>query len=308
MNRCPITYEPCGNKLYSDNGLHLLSRDIKNLKPFPYSAEEQINEAVARASKISIQGVQPKLSARLNIKDEIFEIVDRKGKYILKPQNLFYKKLPQNEDLTMKLANIAGLEVPFHGMIYSKDKSLTYFIKRFDRTPRGKKFAMEDFSQLAGLGRENKYKFSMEKIAEIVDKYCTFPAIEKIKLFKLVLFNFLTGNEDAHLKNFSLLSKNNIIELSPCYDLLNTTIAGSVNEEIALPLKGKKTNITPKDLIEYYGKTRLSLNNNIIDETLNIFAANIVKWNKLIDTSFLSDEMKTEYTKLIYSRKGKLNI
>ena len=87
MNRCPITYELCGNKLYSEKGLRLLSRDLKNLKLFPYSAEEQVSEAVARASKMSIQGVQPKLSARLSIKDEIFEVVDRKGTFILKPQN-----------------------------------------------------------------------------------------------------------------------------------------------------------------------------------------------------------------------------
>ena len=139
----------------------------------------------------------------------------------------------------MKLAQLSGFEVPLHGMIYSKDKSLTYFIRRFDRTPRGYKYAVEDFAQIAGLVRDNKYNYSMEKIVELVNRYCTFPQIEKVKLFNLVLFNFLTGNEDAHLKNFSLITKDNIISLAPSYDLLNTTIIGTGKDEIALPLRGK---------------------------------------------------------------------
>ena len=302
MNRCPITYEPCGDKLYSEKGLKFLSKDLTNLKPFPYSIEEQINEAIARASKISIQGVQPKLSARLSVKNEGFEIVDRKGTYILKPQNLFYKELPQNEDLTMKIALLTGLEVPLHGMIYSKDNSLTYFIRRFDRTPRGQKFAVEDFAQLAGLSRETKYDYSMEKIVNIINKFCTFPEIEKIKFFKLVLFNFITCNEDAHLKNFSLIIRDNVVLLSPCYDLLNTTIAGSNTDEIALPLAGKKKNLTSKNLINYYGKERLGLNEKIIDEVINNFHSVKNEWEDYISISFLSDNMKSEYLKLMNQR------
>jgi serine/threonine-protein kinase HipA len=302
MNRCPITYEPCGDRLYSVRGLRLLSKNLNDLKPFPYTIEEQINEAIARVSKISIQGVQPKLSARLSVSNEGFEITDRKGTYILKPQNLYYKELPQNEDLTMRLAGFAGLDVPLHGMIYSKDASLTYFIRRFDRTPRGHKFAVEDFAQLAGLSRETKYNYSMEKIVNLINNFCTFPEIEKIKLFKIVLFNFITGNEDAHLKNFSLITRDNVISLSPCYDLLNTTIAGTNTDEIALPLAGKKKNLTSKNLIDYFGKERLGLNEKIIEEVRGNFYSVINKWEKYISISFLSYEMKSKYTKLMNQR------
>jgi serine/threonine-protein kinase HipA len=228
--------------------------------------------------------------------------------FILKPQNLYYKELPQNEDLTMKLASLMGLRVPLHGMIYSKDGSLTYFIKRFDRTPRGQKYSIEDFAQLAGLGRENKYKYSMEKTINIIDNFCTFPAIEKIKFFHLALFNFLTGNEDAHLKNFSLITWNGKTELTPCYDLLNTTIAGSVTEEIALPLNDKKNNITSKDLIDYFGIKRLGLNEKIMRDTLKKFTTAVNRWSKLIDISFLSEELKSEYKNLVNKRKKILNI
>jgi serine/threonine-protein kinase HipA len=308
MNRCPITYEPCGERFYSIKGLHLLSRNLDNLKPFPYSIEEQISEAISRATKMSIQGVQPKLSVRLNIKDETFEIVDRVGMFILKPQNLYYKELPQNEDLTMKLAGLAGFTVPLHGLIYSKDGSLTYFIKRFDRTPRGQKYAVEDFAQLAGLGRENKYKYSMEKTIAIIDRFCTFPVIEKIKLFQLVLFNFLTGNEDAHLKNFSLITRDYKTGLTPCYDLLNTTISVPASEEIALPLNGKKNNLTSKDLIDYFGTGRLGLNEKIIQGTFEKFSNIANEWFELINISFLSEDMKSEYGNLLSKRKKILNI
>ena len=102
---------------------------------------------------MSIQGVQPKLSAKLNVKDKVFDIVDRGGEYILKPQNNFYPELPENESLTMKLAELIGIEVPLSGMIYSSDGKFTYFIRRFDRYGRNKKLSVEDFAQLAGKSR-----------------------------------------------------------------------------------------------------------------------------------------------------------
>src|SRR5574338_710041 len=162
MNICPITYQPCGDKKYSDKGLIFLSRNLTQLKDLPFTQEEQLREAAIRADKMSIQGVQPKLSAKLKVKDEVFDIVDRGGEYILKPQNNFYPELPENESLTMKLAELAGIEVPLCGMIYSSDGKFTYFIKRFDRYGRNKKLSVEDLAQLAGKSRETKYDYSME--------------------------------------------------------------------------------------------------------------------------------------------------
>lgn len=120
------------------------------------------------------------------------------------------------------------------GLIYSKEHSLTYFIKRFDRKGQKDKVAIEDFAQLAGLSRDTKYNYSMEKLVKLLDDYCTFPAIEKAKLFKLVLFNYLIGNEDMHLKNYSIIIHNGKVELSPAYDLLNTSIVlkGDIEEII----------------------------------------------------------------------------
>ncbi|MCK5368678.1 MAG: HipA domain-containing protein, partial [Cyclobacteriaceae bacterium] len=208
MNKCPITYLPCGDSRYSEKGLRLLASGLSRLKRLQYTAEEQRKEAFNRSSKMSVQGVQPKLSAVLNIKEERFDIVDKSGRFLLKPQHYLYPQMPENEDLTMRLAASIGLDVPVHGMIWAKDNTLTYFIKRFDRKGQKDKIPVEDFAQLAGLSRDTKYNYSMESLVKLVNAHCTFPAVEKVKLFKLVVFSFITGNEDMHLKNFSIINQN----------------------------------------------------------------------------------------------------
>jgi len=268
-----------------------------------------LKEAASRAVKMSVQGVQPKLSARLKVKEKMFEVVDRYGDYILKPQSNFYPEVPENEDLSMRMAHIAGIEIPLHGLVYSIDGRFTYFIKRFDRYGKKKKRSLEDFAQLAGKSRETKYDFSMEKIVAILDEYCTFPVIERIKLFRLTIFNFLIGNEDMHLKNYSLITRNNKVELSPGYDLLNTTIAlPNPQEEIALPLAGKKRNLNSNVLISYWGKERLGLNDKVINQVVSTFTKMWDEWERLINISFLSQKMKGNYLELLNSRRERLKL
>jgi serine/threonine-protein kinase HipA len=280
---------------------------LKDLLDFPYNKGDQLKEAMARATKMSIQGVQPKLSARLNVSAGIFEIADQGGTFIIKPQNDLYEELPENEDLTMRLAALAGIEIPLHGMIYSKDGSRSYFIKRFDRLPKKKRVAVEDFAQLTGQTRETKYSSSMEKVAGVLDQFCTFPLIEKQKLFRLTIFNFLCGNEDMHLKNFSLIRRNGKVEISPSYDLLNTTIAmPNPQEEFALTLAGRKSKITKENLIDYFGSERLGLTSIIIKKTLQEIENQKLKWYKQIQISFLSEEMKKKYVELMSLRWARI--
>ena len=303
MKICPITYKQISEGTYSHAGLQLLSRNLISLNNLNYTKEEQLQEAAARATKLSIQGVQPKLSAKIIVKNSSFQLVDKGGTYILKPQNFLFPQLPENEDLTMRLASNIGLNIPVHGLVYSKDNSLTYFVKRFDRYGKSKKLSVEDFAQLSGMNRNTKYNSSMEKVIKIIDKFCTFPVIEKVKLFKLTLFNFLIGNEDMHLKNFSVISRNGKVELSPHYDLINTTIAlKNVKQEIALPINGKKNNLNKKLLIEYFGNEILQLNQKIIQQKLEEIYNSKDTWLILIEKSFLSDKMKDKYLSLLQNR------
>jgi len=305
---CPITYEKCEDSKYSLKGLKRLSPRLKSLKDFPLSAEEQVREAIARASKMSIQGVQPKLSVRLNVKNEIFEIVDTGGQYIFKPQTINYKEVPENEDVTMRLAELVGIDVPLHGLVYSKDGTMTYFIRRFDRRGRNRKIPVEDFAQLSGKDRDTKYKSSMEQVIALIERFCTFPAIEKLRLFNLTLFNYLIGNEDMHLKNFSVIRRDLKVELSPGYDLLNSTILLNSQEELALPLNGKKNNLKKDDFFVYLAKERLELTPKTIEQTRIRIVNAFPKWIDLIQKCFLSDSIKTQYIDLIHERFRKLNL
>ena len=211
MNRCPITYELIHERRYSEKGLKLLSARLKELYDFPYSAKEQMELALQFAAKLSIQGVLPKLSVRLNVVNGLFEVVETGGAFIVKPPHQFYDEVPENEDITMQMAKIFGIDVPLHGLMYNKDRTKSYFIKRFDRIAKGHKVAVEDFAQLLQLSRDTKYSSSMEKVAFVLEKHCTFPLLEKQKLFRRILFCFLVGNEDMHLKNFSLIRHQNRI-------------------------------------------------------------------------------------------------
>ena len=145
MNRCPITFDACGESQYSSAGLHQLSPRLTDLKDFPYSAAEQRREAVIRAGKLSIQGVQPKLSAVLKTADAELRLQDTGGRYIIKPPHDTFPHLPENEALTMRMAAVTGIEVPFHGLIHCKDGSLSYIVRRFDRGPRHKKISSRRF-------------------------------------------------------------------------------------------------------------------------------------------------------------------
>ncbi|MBA2651978.1 MAG: HipA domain-containing protein [Tatlockia sp.] len=309
MKRCPISYEPVaesGN--YSKSGLNLLSPKLGDLQALELSADEQRKEAISRVGKMSIQGVQTKLSAQLKITEERFELVDHKGHFILKPQSEYYPELPENEAITMTLAATLGLEVPVHGLVYSKDQSMTYFIKRFDRIGKNKKLALEDFAQLSGHDRHTKYKSSMENVIFVIANFCTFPKIEFLKLFKLTLFNYLIGNEDMHLKNFSLITKNQIISLSPMYDLLNSSIAFNTKEELALPLNGKKSNLRKKDFIDYFAVERLGLNQNVINKVLQEIKEVQLLWKRCLSKSFLSPAMQEKYTLLLDKRFNSLGL
>ena len=312
MKRCPITYEVISDdEDYSQRGLRLLSPQLKSLNALELNAAELRMEAVARVGKMSIQGVQTKLSAQLKIKEGRFEIVDQNGHYILKPQSEYYPELPENEAITMSLAATIGIDVPVHGLVYSKDKSMTYFIKRFDRVGHNKKRALEDFAQLSQSGRDTKYNSSMEKIAEIITSFgfCSFPRVEAVKLFKLTIFNFLVGNEDMHLKNFSLISRDRKITLSPGYDLLNSTIAQmNAKEELALPLNGKKNNLKRSDFIDYFAIQRLQLNKTVILDIMSEIKQALPAWKVLISNSFLSATMKKKYLELLEERSERIII
>ena len=143
----------------------------------------------------------------------------------------------------------------------------------------------------------------MEKLVPIIEKYCTFPLVEKVKLFVRTIVNYLLGNEDMHLKNFSLISRDKKVELSPAYDFINSTIVlHNPREELALTLNGKKSNLSRNDFVDYYAFERLGLNKNLVKKELSNIEEKIEDWKKLISISFLSEQMKESYLYVLENR------
>lgn len=305
--RCLITNEPWdGPGPYSPAGLRLLDRRLTALAPLPYTREQLIEEAAARAVKMSIQGMQPKVSTVLRVKDGRMEIVDNGGRYIVKPPQLIYAELPENEALTMSLASTVDIEVPVHGLLLNGDNTHSYFVRRFDRAGWDKR-PVEDFAQLSGASRDTKYDSSTERLVEVIDKYCTFPALERLKFFDRLLFAFLTGNEDMHLKNWSLITRDDKVELTPAYDLLNSTIPNPKSrEELALPLHGKKSKLQANDFWRYLAVERLDFAPALIEQVKARFAQTSADWSVRITDSFLSEEMKERYRSLLAERRKRL--
>lgn len=307
--RCLITNEPWGGPgPYSPAGLRLLDRRLRSLAPLPHTREQLLEEAAARAVKMSIQGMQPKVSTVLRVTQGRMEIVDNNGRYIVKPPHLVYPELPENEALTMSLAASLGIEVPVHGLLQNSDQTHSYFIRRFDRAGWSKQ-PVEDFAQLSGASRDTKYDSSTEQLIEIIDRFCTFPALERMKFLDRLLCAYLTGNEDMHLKNWSLITREDKVELSPAYDLLNSTIPNPRSrEELALPLRGKRNHLHANDFWRYLASERLGISAALIEQTQARFANACAGWPARIESSFLSTEMKTRYLTLLEERRRQLGL
>ena len=310
MPYCPITLEPLpARKSYSEAVLRSIHPKLTLLEPLAYSYAAQLREVRRRSDKMSIQGVQPKLSAVIKLKDSSFALVDRGGRFILKPNPLPYDEVPANEALTMRMAAAVGIEVPAHGLLRAKDASLVYFVKRYDRVGRSGKVHVEDFAQLSGATRETKYDSSLERVVQLVDQFCTFPAMEKPKLAKRLLFCFLTGNEDMHLKNFSVWVQDGVVSLTPAYDLLSTTLVlENAKEESALPLDGRKKRLSKKSWLEYFCKERLQLTVVQIAKVMKELKDAMPIFERLIRQSLLSEQLQLGYQKILQDRAKRLGI
>lgn len=256
----------------------------------------------------AITGVQPKLSLWLeeSKKNIRFTIVDDKSNYIIKPQSETYPSLPENEDLCMHLAEELGIEVATHGLVRMKSENLAYITKRFDRD-KTIKIASEDLCQLSESLTEHKYRGSYEKTGKNIRQFSTQPGLDLLHYYQLVLFCFITGNADMHLKNFSMFEREDgIFCLSPAYDLVSTNLViKNEPEQMSLNVNGKKNRLTKKDF-DRLGVS-LQLNEKQIHNCYKYFADSFDKIYWWIDNSFLPFEQRDALKKLVTLRIELLN-
>ena len=270
----------------------------------PYTRENltDLAKQVIR-SQTTLTGVQAKLSLDINKggknEAERFTIVGLWGRYILKPQTDRFAHLPELEDLTMHLAELAKVQTVPHSLIRFADGELCYITRRIDRTDKGNKLPMEDMCQLTERLTEHKYKGSYEQIAKAIHRFSAVPKLDMVNYWEQVVFSWITGNADMHLKNFSLYSKEQgKYVLTPAYDMLSTALVMPEDtEELALTLNGKKRKIKKIDFI--VSMQASGLEDKVINNIFAKFTKAKEKWFEFIDLSFLPDEMKEGFKAII---------
>lgn len=304
MCRCLYCYKPlsagevdyhksCARKIFESSTVPVLPytrADIKDL------AREIV------VASTTVPGVQAKLSLDITRSSggepQRFTIVGLWGRFILKPQTEQFLNLPENEDLTMHLAEAAGIKTVPHSLIRFADGELCYITRRVDRTKDGAKIAMEDMCQLSERLTEDKYRGSYERIAKLIRQHSSVPLLDVVNFWEIVLFSWLTGNADMHLKNFSLYCPSGKYISSPAYDLLSTALVmPEDDEELALTLKGKKKRIRRSDFESVMRES--GMDEKAIMNLFGRFAKVLPKWHELIEMSFLPAETKADYRQLI---------
>lgn len=282
-------HKGCARKIFESAIVPVLPYTRANIK-------ELAREIVAASTTVT--GVQAKLSldvSRGKAGDaQRFTIVGLWGKYILKPQTDRFANLPENEDLTMHMAEVTGIKTVPHSLIRFADGELCYITRRIDRTRQGGKIAMEDMCQLSERLTEDKYKGSYERIAKLIRQHSAAPLLDVVNFWEVVVFSWLTGNADMHLKNFSLYRPADNYMLAPAYDLLSTALAmPEDDEELALTLNGKKKRIRRND----FEKAMLEngMKDNAIAKLFDRFSKSVPKWHGLINESFLPKALQKAY-------------
>jgi serine/threonine-protein kinase HipA len=272
--------------------------------PYNLSEMKELAKKIVRSQGI-MTGVQPKISLGLEkTKQKKGRLTLMMGEFILKPPSEYYEQMPETEDLTMHLAERCKIATVPHALIPLASGELAYITRRIDRSG-DRKIHMEDFCQLSELLTEDKYKSSMEQVGKIVGELSSFPGLNLYNLFELTLFNYITGNNDMHLKNFSLIDRDGAWQLSPAYDLLNVNLVNEKDhEESALTIAGKKRRLKKQDFVQ------LARSYHLTDAQIRNAFYDILSREKIlldfIDKSFLSNEFKVKYKEIMVSRSAVL--
>jgi len=306
----------CYQQLEGDSDFHeKCSLDFFSTKNPPllgYSMNQMAELAKNVVEKsIAVPGVQPKLS--LSVIDESLKdghqgrltvVGALGGNYIFKPPSQQFLEMPQNEHVTMLMAEHAfGIKTVPSSLIRLASGELGYITRRIDRTSDGTKIHMLDMFQI--LEAFDKYKGSMERIGKAISTYSANTLLDQLFYFELVLFSYITGNSDMHLKNFSMIAKNDDWKMAPAYDLLSVKIVlPEDEEELALPIEAKKRKLK----LEHFGRfgEGLGLSGRQIQNVFSRFTKSQAKAFELLDESFLSEEMRTAYKSLITERMNNL--
>lgn len=268
----------------------------------PFKAADLPAMVTKGKNRMSISGVQPKASVRVNEETWALEVVATGGTHILKPEPGQFPQLPQNENLCMNMASELGLRVPPHGLFEMSDGKLCYVIKRFDRAENGERIAKETMFQI--LGSTDKYSGSLEKVGKAIRAHAANVGLDTIDFFERVLFCFLTGNGDMHLKNWALLGAGDAVALAPCYDLVCSRLYIKNEADTALTVNAKQNKLKPADFQALAG--RLEIDSKAAANVLDKFRSAQEKLREMILNSELQSDLRQEQLNILSSRYKRL--
>ncbi len=244
-NNCLSCQKPSGDNTHHPECLKSLFGRGR-IPHIPFGSADVASQVMKTGLRMSISGVQKKLSIRVRPETWTVETVAEGGTHILKPEPGVFTELPANENLCMNMAAMWDLNVPPHGLFPMADGMLCYIVKRFDRTEGGKKWAKETVFQMSG--EEDKYAGSLERVGKMIRAHATLTGLETVEFFERVLLCFLIGNGDMHQKNWALLTDGqSVVRLAPCYDFVSSKIYLLDEMDSALTLNGKNNKLSRKD-------------------------------------------------------------
>ena len=268
------------------------------LPAIPFKASDLPAMVTKDKNRMSISGVQPKASVRVNHETWALEAAATGGTHILKPEPEQFPQIPQNENLCMNMAEELGLRVPPHGLLEMSDGKLCYVIKRFDRTEGGQRIAKETMFQI--LGSTDKYSGSLETIGKAIRAHAANVGLEAIDFFERVLFCFLTGNGDMHLKNWALLGAKPAVALAPCYDLVCSRLYIKNEADTALTLNAKQNNLKSADFQTL--ADRLEIDSKAAANVLDKLRGAQEKLREMIIHSELRSDLRQEQLNIFSAR------
>lgn len=309
--RCLYCYEPVeDNDFHEKCSMEFFGTPAPPLIEYSLDQMDELAKNIVERS-VAVPGVQPKLSMSLlnktkgNLDPRLTVVGALGGNYILKPPSDTFPEMPENEHVSMRIAEAFGIRVVPSSLIRLLSGELSYITKRVDRTRTGKKIHMIDMFQITEAF--DKYKSSMEQVGKALDSYSSNTLLDKTFYFDLSLFSFISGNNDMHLKNFSMIESLSGWVLSPAYDLLNVAIVFPEDtEELALTLGGKKKKLK-REHFEQLG-IGLGLTSRQIKGAFNRMTKYKQRAFEMIDRSFLSDEMKVAYYEVLERRFKQLEL
>ena len=256
--------------------------------------------ALAMVGRISISGVQKKLSVRLDETRSTLQIGVGPSSYLLKPQAGTFPHLPENEWVTQRLAALVDIDVPPSALVELAGGSWAYVVRRFDRLDSGMKLAMEDFCQLSELPPGGKYDGSAESCSKHLRHHASEPLVDLLRLYRQLVFSWWVGNGDLHLKNLALLrGDDGLWRLSPAYDQLNTRLV-IPHDQLAMPICGKRDNIKPATWDELARRFGIGL--KAARRVRREISDRLGEASALVENSPLPEEMRTEYVEQLQRR------